>query len=439
MPHDHKTKVLILSYFFPPCNITSSQRAYSWAKYLGEFGYYPIVITRNWERAVRYPTDLHYNTYQTTTHQKFGTYEVFYLPYKQSLRDKLFIRDKKRSKNIFRKLLTLWELIMQNYFDFSIPFNNFYHFANEYLKKNKDIKLMIVTVNPYVMFKFAAKLKKQHPQIKWIADYRDDWNTRKESHWYNGFPLIKRFAANIERNSELKWTASSSLITSVSEFNTEKISRFLNKPGVTVYNGFIPEDFDSLKQISDYDNFNITFNGTIIEMQEIAIFIAALKRIIDEYQGKTKVKINFIGTGYDIYQEMKIKSLMEGYEKHLNITHRIPRKKVLEVQMRSQVLLLVAYGHVKGITGTKTFDYLATGKPIILCPSDNDILERIVKETGQGIICNNEHEAYIALKQLIDEWLNNKSIKVSLNTKAIEFYTRKKQTETLSKELNKLI
>ena len=44
--------VLIISYFFPPCNLTASQRAFNWAKYLKEFGYNPIVITRKWDQPI---------------------------------------------------------------------------------------------------------------------------------------------------------------------------------------------------------------------------------------------------------------------------------------------------------------------------------------------------------------------------------------------------
>jgi hypothetical protein len=135
---------------------------------------------------------------------------------------------------------------------------------------------------------------------------------------------------------------------------------------------------------------------------------------------------------------MKIKTLMEGFEKNLNITHRVPRKKVIEIQMRSHVLLLVAYGHVKGVAGTKTFDYLATGKPIILCPSDNDLLARIITETGQGIICNNEDESYTSLKGLVESWLKGEHVALNLNAKAISFYTRKKQAEILAEQLKEL-
>ena len=45
-------KILIISYFFPPCNLTPSQRTISWARLLHKHGYYPIVITRRWDTKI---------------------------------------------------------------------------------------------------------------------------------------------------------------------------------------------------------------------------------------------------------------------------------------------------------------------------------------------------------------------------------------------------
>ncbi|MGM0477957.1 MAG: hypothetical protein ACQERC_01955 [Bacteroidota bacterium] len=41
-------KVLIISYFYPPANFVGAQRTAAWAKYLHECGYYPIIISRQW-------------------------------------------------------------------------------------------------------------------------------------------------------------------------------------------------------------------------------------------------------------------------------------------------------------------------------------------------------------------------------------------------------
>lgn len=55
-------KVLIISYFFPPCNLTASQRSMGWARYLREQGWDPIVVTRNWEQHISHPDKMHYDS-----------------------------------------------------------------------------------------------------------------------------------------------------------------------------------------------------------------------------------------------------------------------------------------------------------------------------------------------------------------------------------------
>ena len=45
-------KILIISYFFPPCNLTAAQRVYSLAKYLSKYGFYPTIVTRRWDHSI---------------------------------------------------------------------------------------------------------------------------------------------------------------------------------------------------------------------------------------------------------------------------------------------------------------------------------------------------------------------------------------------------
>ena len=73
-------KVLILAYFYPPANYAGSYRAISWTKYFHQYGYYPIVVTRQWTK-----TDGKYKHESITS----DTHEVHYLKYKDNLRDKL--------------------------------------------------------------------------------------------------------------------------------------------------------------------------------------------------------------------------------------------------------------------------------------------------------------------------------------------------------------
>jgi|688.fasta_scaffold322859_2 glycosyltransferase involved in cell wall biosynthesis len=432
-----KRKVLILSYFFPPCNLTASQRAMSWAKYLGEFGYYPVIVTRNWDRTIAEPSDQHHKTHQTTILHRTPDYEVYYLPYKPSLRDKIFTNSGTLKLRSFRQFLTFWELLLQHFTDRVLPFRNFYSFSRKFLKANPDIKTLIVTANPNVLFKFGYKLSREF-DIKWVADYRDYWTIREETHWYDNIKWFRNFLHKLEQKSEMKWTSTASFITSVSDLYTHKLSTYLGKKGYTVFNGFVPEDFHFKSAPEAFKNFTVTFNGTMIERQDSTIFLKAFRRLAEENRSKHHLHINFVGTGFDTHQEARIKKLLSGLEDHFTITKRLPRKKVIEIQIKSQVLLLMAYGHVKGAPGTKTFDYLGAGKPIILCPSDQDILEEIVTRSGLGFVCNTEEEAYQTLKTLFTEFITQGMISVSPIESEIMKYSRRNQTKEMADALNTL-
>lgn len=213
-------KILILSYFFPPCNLTASQRTFFWAKYLNEFGYFPIVITRNWDTTIKSPKDVLKSSGKEVIHEVYSTHEVYFLPYKSSVRDKLFIRFGHSPLRVLSQFFTIMEQILRNFFYSIIPYKNLYKFTLRYLQSHNEINKVVITANPFEIFYFGYLLKKKL-NIKWLADYRDDWNT-SELNPKKG--LIEKFISLIEKRSEKKWVESSSLFTSVSPYYVNKIS-----------------------------------------------------------------------------------------------------------------------------------------------------------------------------------------------------------------------
>ena len=104
-------KVLIISYFFHPCKFVGAVRTEYWAKNLYKYGYYPIIITRNWNNEQIEITDkVEENTFK---HKLYKNYEVYEIPYKRTIRDWL-------SKYLYLKLiqkgLTFIESVLYNFF-----------------------------------------------------------------------------------------------------------------------------------------------------------------------------------------------------------------------------------------------------------------------------------------------------------------------------------
>ena len=123
-------KILVLSYFFSPCSLTAANRVTGFVKHLNKFGIFPISITRNWDLPINTPEDVLRNAGITVKHEIFETHEVFYLPYKSSLRDRIFLSAKNSIiKKYTSKLLTILIMIFELISNRFIPYANFYDFT----------------------------------------------------------------------------------------------------------------------------------------------------------------------------------------------------------------------------------------------------------------------------------------------------------------------
>jgi glycosyltransferase involved in cell wall biosynthesis len=321
--------------------------------------------------------------------------------------------------------------MLQNVFDFATPYMDIYRVAEAELTKNK-YDTLLVTGNPFTFFKFGHLLSKKF-NISWFADYRDDWTTSPSFNlWYNNVTVLKHFARWLEESSEKKWLSNATSFFSISENYVQKIANFIGKKGHVIYNGFIAEDFEPYLQTPTNNEFTVCFNGTLIDIQPIEIFLEAYKKLILEFKPKMKLKLLFVGTSFHENQSLRLKKIMLGFEENVEITKRINHAKAIEMQAKSHVLLLVAFTGITGAPGSKIFDYLALQKPIVLCPSDNGIKEKITTSTNQAIICNTADDVYYKLGDMIDKFITDKSsINKDLNTAAIDFYSRKNQAKLM--------
>lgn len=242
--------------------------------------------------------------------------------------------------------------------------------------------------------------------------------------------------ANIDAYFEKKWVSSASCITSVSPYYVEKISNFTKIKGSVILNGFFEEEFNHLEKYKLYDDFTMTYNGTLYPTQNIEIFIEGFKQAVQELKLKQKkVKLLFPGSAFKPDQANRVKILLAGYEDYYQITNRIPRSEVMEIQQKSHVLLMFPHTGIKGIPSSKLYEYLGLNKYILICPSDNDILESTINETGNGIICKTD----IEVKEFIlDAVLNFKHLNSQLDFKKNLKFTREEQTKLLSIILNEI-
>lgn len=420
-------KVLIISYFFPPCELTASQRPYGWAKHLKSLGYNPFIITRAWDHQVILPKDVGKSSLNKDVKiKKARDYQVHYTSFKSSLRD--YLLHKHPKLKTIRKLLTFFELILQNFFLFITPYYKIYKESKRVIKEEKITKI-IITGNPFNLFYIGYKLKKYNNEINWIADYRDDWTT---SNLNFNHSLIWRLIKRLDTISEKKWVGSAEFITTVSQHYANKISNFIGLKSHVILNGFDDAYSQTPSKIPSKKEFIITYNGSLYPTQKIEPFAEVIKKIIIEYNNRIKIVLKFPGLAFDLSQEKRIKKIFKDVIKNINITKRIPRSEVLRIQKKSNLLLMFPHENLKGIPSSKLYEYIGLEKPVLLYPSDNDIIEKTLKDTNLGIICQNEETLSDTIKTMIEDFLNDKKNKIQPNRDKIKFYSRKYQTKKLS-------
>jgi glycosyltransferase involved in cell wall biosynthesis len=420
-------KVIIISYSFPPCNLTAAQRVMSWFEYFNEYGIYPIIITRNWGIPVEKPSDAYKATGKQTEHIKTDKGEIYYLPYKGNIASRLSSSNN-NSLVFLRKAMTLMELILRPYFLFAVPFKNIFHFAQKIVSEQKDIEYAIITANPFILFKLGYLLNKR-TGIRWIADYRDDWTTDELE---NKKSLIEKLLRKHDRYFEKKWVSSAHCYITISEYYRNKIATIIPRPGHVIYNGYNKNDVPVIQPLPYTDKFTIIYNGTLYDTQKIETFLNAYEQIRQTEKYKDKIQLKFIGLGYKKDQTTRIRNFFNGNLDGIEITNRISKAEILNIQSKCHLFLMIGHRHIKGIASSKIYEYLSLKKPILLCHSDGDILETLVRITNKHFICNDSSEVYIILKTLCDKFIAGEHFFESDLTKDFELFSRHAQVKRLA-------
>lgn len=120
------------------------------------------------------------------------------------------------------------------------------------------------------------------------------------------------------------------------------------------------------------------------------------------------------------------------------MTERIPRKEVLELQARAHLLLMVSHLGSKGIPSSKIYEYLGLGRPVLVCPGDEDILDETFSQYNLGFIANTAEEAFHVLNTQFQKYLDGSYETMQADTHYTAQFARSTQAKVLADLLNKV-
>jgi glycosyltransferase involved in cell wall biosynthesis len=385
-------KVLVVSYAFPPAGGIGVPRALAYARYLPRLGCETWILAPRRPAVPVYDPELIRQVPPETRVVRAFNPE---LPF--ALRDKLWAKlspphrgaetmpslpsqragsDGESGRGLKAKLRAAAQRWM--FPDAQKPWNRFAVGKAARLIEREQIDAVVLNVNPYSQLQIGIALKRKFPQIKLIADFRDEWLSYYLVNFDSPSEEKRRRAEVLEREAVeacdfVSIVTRDWVETLRARYPEQRPEKFLLTP-----NGYDPEMFaDFQPRRRDDGKMQIAYFGTLHNNRIYSPlnYLAAIDTL--PVEERAAIETRFIGR---ITPEAQ--PLLAG-RSDVECCGFMAKAEGLRELETADVLLLIATG--SGSHAGKLFDYLATGKPILaLSPPSGEIGE-LLRATRAGV------------------------------------------------------
>lgn len=417
-------KVLIITYYWPPAGGPGVQRWLKFIKYLPEFDFSPIVyIPENPDYPIidkellnEVPDDLH----------------ILKRPIKEPYAWAALL-SKKKTKTISSGIISDKSISWTEKVLLWIRGNLFIPDARKLWVKpstsflsrfieTEAIKTIITTGPPHSVHLIGLRLKQRYA-IEWIADFRDPWTSIGYHKKLRLTPSSRRKHEHLEKAVLDK--SDKLIVTSIT--TKAEFEKLTDTPIKTITNGF--DDGPSTKELDS--KFTISHIGSLLTGRNPESLWQALQELVaDDELFARELRIQLIGVvGEEALTALKKHKLME----FVDILGYVPHEEVLELQQKSQILLLLEIDseETRGIVPGKLFEYFKAERPILgIGPKD--------WEAGQMITATNSGEVFAhgskeAIKTVLLDWFKRyQNNNLVYSPEHIKGFHRRVLTESLA-------
>ncbi|HVP85191.1 MAG TPA: glycosyltransferase [Rhizomicrobium sp.] len=377
-----RPRILLISYLFPPMGGIGVQRALSIARYLPGMGFELHVLRApNAAGPVMDPALVNLVPEDVQVHSAF-TPEI---PF--SLRQKAWqwLNRAKRKPatpapapvvskrqpllgRIIRKVLAPEPEILW------VPFA--LRAAKRIIRRHK-IDAVIVTAPPFSAFVVGNRLKRIFPQVKFIADFRDEWlEFYINNNAFQNNPYARKRAVEIERETIERADA----VISVTDMSLATIrKRYPEQPDAKFHriaNGYDPAAFTGFKaRENETAKLIVTHMGTAYLNSSPRYYAAALNGLPEEV--RDGIVTRFVGRVEDAEKE-----LLQNAKSEIQLLGFMPQQKALGYLEDTDYVLMTMTDKIS-MPG-KAYEYLATGKPFLTIAAGDSEVGNFIRQTGAG-------------------------------------------------------
>ncbi len=380
MPSNNK--ILIITYYWPPCGGAGVQRWLKFTKYMPEFGWEPYVLTVDPDYA-RYPAiDESLKKDINPSLEVYKTKALNYFRFGKSFKSSVNeISGSDTGNNSINNRVA--RLIRGNFFipDPRKGWNRYAIRKASELIREEGINYVVTTSPPHSTQLIGLKLKSLFPDINWICDLRDPWT---DIYYYNKFPGIwpaRLYDRRLERKVLITADKIITVGKSMAELFVKKI-KDKEKDITVITNGYDEEDFEGISFDRGNNRTVITYVGSMSDQYPIRGFLATLNELYLSGELK-KLAFRLVGN-----ISSGIKAIIDRFpvSDAIEYISYTDHKKAIKYMADSTILLMLIPDNKQNkiiITG-KLFEYLRS-KRVILCigPPEGDAAG-IINEMNSG-------------------------------------------------------
>lgn len=285
----------------------------------------------------------------------------------------------------------------------------------------------------------AANLSKLM-RIPYIIDIRDlSAQNAKISFWKRSFNSKLDFLRG-KCSLVSQWRANrvlrrASALTTISPWHTQYLQTCFNQNTLCIYNGFDPEVFHTVKpKVSPV--FKMVYTGTLAtkSLRDYTFLLEAVASLANkELITPETFRIEFYSGKIIAENQIKRDVEAKGLLNYVEFLPFVPLKEIPSIfQQASALIVLTARSGKDGVHGimtTKFFEYLASGRPILCIPSDEECLEAAIQETNAGYAPRTIEETEAHILSLYNEWKEKGYTEGKTNQDKLSLFSRETQAK----------
>jgi len=415
-----KQRVIMLATDFPPLAGTNVQRTQGFVRYLPQQGWVPVVITGAIEDMQKKDTRQLDGLPQNLDVRRINSPDPFLwwrrrqkkkpVDVSASVEPQVVAEKNHKKSNIGVKTLVvsvttrLAKLALKKFWylpDAHRPWAG--AAAREVVRCiRKEGATALVTSSPAYSCHVAGLYIKRRTGIPWVADFTDLWINRPgrevPGRWHS--LMDRRLEAAVVRAADRIIVASppwrERLVNWYGDWVREKI--------VCITLGYEREKVAQSSPHNQKTGTKFVHTGAMYSSETPAPFLQALGEVKQQNPKLVEnVQVRLIGYAGDELPRLKDIIRVMSLDEHVQLPGILPRARCLEEQAAADVLLLFnGPEHLETIRG-KSYEYMATGKPILALTPKEGAQARILR--GAGTACIVDHGDIPETKKAIEALL----------------------------------